>query len=288
MTKEPRLDKTGSSPSVDYLAEQEAIAQNLSRIKHKLLIISGKGGVGKSTIAINLAYGLAAHGGSVGILDTDIHGPNIPKMLGIENQQHRVSEEGRIEPLDVNGIRAVSLASFLPDRDAPIVWRGPLKMKAIQQFLSDVEWGSLDYLVIDSPPGTGDEPLSVCQHIPHIDGAIIVTTPQEVALLDSRKSVKFSQMLKVPVLGVLENMSGFVCPHCGKRADLFKVGGGEVAARELGVPFLGRVPIDPNIVIEGDDGRPFIRDYSKTEAGLALEAIVLRVIERVGSSDQRA
>jgi Mrp family chromosome partitioning ATPase len=274
--------------SAAQVAEQQAIADNLTKIKHKLLIISGKGGVGKSTVAINLAYGLAAHGRSVGILDTDIHGPDIPKMLGADDQQHQVSKDGRIQPLSVSGIRAVSLASFLPDKDAPIVWRGPLKMKAIQQFLSDVEWGSLDYLVIDSPPGTGDEPLSVCQHIPHIDGAIIVTTPQEVALLDSRKSVKFSQMLKVPVLGVLENMSGFACPYCGKRVDLFKVGGGETAARELGVPFLGRVPIDPNMVVEGDAGRPFIRDYSKTEAGLALEDIVRRVVERVESSDRRA
>lgn len=274
--------------NLDLMAEQRAIAENLSKVKHKVLIISGKGGVGKSTVAINLAYGLAFHGKSVGILDTDIHGPNIPKMLGSEGQYNQASEDNRIIPLNVNGIRVISLASFLPDKDAPIVWRGPLKMKAIQQFLTDVEWGTLDYLVIDSPPGTGDEPLSTCQLISNIDGSIIVTTPQEVALLDSRKSVKFSQMLKVPVLGILENMSGLVCPHCGKCIELFKMGGGEKAAKELRVPFLGRVPIDPNIVTTGDDGRPFIYDYSKTEAGRALQEIVLRVIERVEFSSGNA
>ena len=157
-------------------------------------------------------------------------------------------------------------------------------MKAIQQFLGDVEWGALDYLVIDSPPGTGDEPLSTCQLISPIDGSIIVTTPQEVALLDSRKSVRFSQMLKVPVLGIVENMSGFACPHCGKHIDLFKSGGGEKAAEELQVPFLGRVPIDPDIVTTGDTGRPFIQDYSKTEAGCAMEDIVLKVMDRVESA----
>ena len=272
--------------SAAQTAEQKAIAENLTRIKHKLLVISGKGGVGKSTVAVNLAYGLASLGRSVAILDTDIHGPDIPKMLGAEGQSHVAHNSNRILPLDAHGVHAVSLASFLPDRDAPVVWRGPLKVKAIQQFLSDVEWGSLDYLVVDSPPGTGDEPLSTCQLISHIDGSIIVTTPQEVALLDSRKCVRFSRMLNVPVLGILENMSGFVCPHCGNRVDLFKVGGGERAAKELGVPFLGRVPIDPNVVVEGDDGRPFIRDHSETEAGLALKDMVLHVIERVEPSEQ--
>ncbi|MBN1353908.1 MAG: Mrp/NBP35 family ATP-binding protein, partial [Candidatus Omnitrophica bacterium] len=194
--------------------QDKRLKERMSRIKHKLIVISGKGGVGKTTVAVNLAYGLAVKGNEVGILDVDIHGPNIAKMLGIEGKRLIGSDAG-IEPMEVlPNLKAVSLALLFEDKDQPIIWRGPLKMITIKQFLADVNWGELDYLVVDSPPGTGDEPLSVCQLIPDINGAIVVTTPQDVAILDSRKSVVFAKELKMPVIGIIENMSSFLCPHC--------------------------------------------------------------------------
>jgi ATP-binding protein involved in chromosome partitioning len=257
-----------------------AIRENMARIKHKIIIMSGKGGVGKSTVATNLAFGLAANGFRVGLMDTDIHGPSLGKMLGIEGQFVRPSEKGLgLKPIEVKGIKVITMASLLQDADAPVIWRGPLKMGAIKQFLGEIEWGELDYLVIDSPPGTGDEPLSVCQLIPEADGSIIVTTPQDVALIDSRKAVRFSQALQIPVLGIVENMGGFNCPHCGKPIDLFKIGGGERAAHSLSVPFLGRIPIDPKIVDSGDNGFAFINDYAKEPAGEAMQEIVTKIIE---------
>ncbi len=268
--------------------DQQALDENIKNIRHKLVILSGKGGVGKSTVVVNLATSLARQGKSVGILDTDLHGPNIAKMMGLEGMPMTASSGEEIVPLESHGIKVLSMASFLPDADSPVVWRGPLKMKAIQQFLAETRWGTLDYLLVDSPPGTGDEPLSVCQLIPDMDGVIVVTTPQDVALLDSRKSVNFARLLKVPVLGIVENMSGFACPHCGKQIDLFKSGGGECAAKELNVPFLGRVPIDPRMVISGDDGRPFVSDHGETEAARAMEEIlgnVLRSVEGAGNAE---
>lgn len=256
-----------------------AIRENMDRIKHKIIIMSGKGGVGKSTVATNLAFGLALAGFKIGLLDTDIHGPSLGKMLGIEGQFVRPSEKSPgLLPIEVKGIKVITMASLLQDADAPVIWRGPLKMGAIKQFLGEIEWGELDYLIIDSPPGTGDEPLSVCQLIPEADGSVIVTTPQDVALIDSRKAVRFSQALRIPVLGIVENMSGFNCPHCGQPIDLFKVGGGERAAYSLGVPFLGRIPIDPKIVDSGDEGFAFIYDYAKAPAGAAMQEIVNKII----------
>ena len=258
-----------------------AIKENMARIRHKIIIMSGKGGVGKSTVATNLAYGLISAGFKVGILDTDIHGPSLGKMLGIEGRFVQPSEKGPgLMPIEINGLKAITMASLLQDPDAPVIWRGPLKMGAIKQFLGEIEWGDLDYLVIDSPPGTGDEPLSVCQLIPEADGSIIVTTPQDVALIDSRKTVHFSQALKIPVLGIIENMSGFKCPHCGKPIDLFKTGGGERAAISMQIPFLGRIPIDPDIVETGDDGKPYIHDFAAAEAGKAMQKIVDKIIEQ--------
>ncbi len=250
----------------------------MSCIKYKLIVLSGKGGVGKTTVAVNLAYGLAHKGKKVGILDVDIHGPDIAKMLGIEGKRLTGSESG-IEPIEVlPGLRAVSLALLLENKDQPVIWRGPLKMITIKQFLADVNWGELDYLIVDSPPGTGDEPLSVCQLIPNINGAIIVTTPQEVAILDSRKSVIFVKELKVPVMGIIENMSGFVCPHCNKEIDLFGTGGGEKSAHELKVPFLGRIPVEPEVVKCGDSGRPFIHFKSQAQTAKAMGEIINRII----------
>ena len=261
---------------------REKIKHRMDKIHYKLIIISGKGGVGKSVIAVNLAYGLLFQGKTVGILDVDIHGPSLAKMVGVENRRLRVLQDNVIEPIAITpSLKIITIASFLKDADTPVIWRGPLKMKMINQFLGDVEWGELDYLVIDSPPGTGDEPLSIAQFVPGLSGAVIVTTPQEIALLDSRKSVNFAKSLNVPVIGIIENMSGLVCPHCGENIELFKTGGGEKAAQELEVPFLGRIPIEPAIVDSTDQGRPFIRAYGKTPTAKLMDEIIGEIIERV-------
>jgi len=259
--------------------QEKRLHDNLSRIKNKILVLSGKGGVGKTTIAVNLAYGLALRGFETGILDIDIHGPNIAMMLGIENKKLYATASG-IDPIEViPHLKALSIALLVQQRDQPIIWRGPLKMKAIKQFISDVNWGDLDYLIIDSPPGTGDEPLSICQIIPDINGALIVTTPQDVAILDSRKSVLFTKSLKVPVMGILENMSGFICPLCGGKVDLFGSGGGERAAEELKVPFLGRLPLEPEMVKLGDEGKPFIHFQKESPAGKQLNEMIDKIVQ---------
>ena len=259
------------------LEQEKRLKDNLAKIKNKLIIISGKGGVGKTTVAVNLAYGLANKGKKVGILDVDIHGPNIAKMLGIEGKRLTGSESG-IEPIEVlPGLKAVSIALLLENKDQPVIWRGPLKMITIKQFLADVNWGELDYLIVDSPPGTGDEPLSVCQLIPDINGAIVVTTPQDVAILDSRKSVLFARELKGPFIGIIENMCGFVCPHCKKEIDLFGIGGGEKSAQDLNVPFLGRIPIEPEIVKLSDSGQPFVHFKKETQTAKIMDEIINRI-----------
>ena len=263
--------------------EQAGLQQKLSHIRNKIMVMSGKGGVGKSTVSVNFAASLALQGYQVGILDADIHGPDIPRMCGVENRPLVSYGEG-LEPIKVfKGLKAISTGLLSQDPDKAIVWRGPLKHSAIRQFLGDVNWGDLDYLVIDLPPGTGDEPLSVAHLIQNVDGAIIVTTPQDVALLDSRKAVNFSRLLNIPVLGIVENMSGMVCPHCSEKIDLFKVGGGERAALELGVPFLGRIPIDPMMVISCDAGTPFVIDPGPSEVRKAFEnltQVVVRATEK--------
>jgi len=258
--------------------EDTKVSKNLSKIKNRLLVFSGKGGVGKSTVAANLSLAFAMRGLNVGLLDVDIHGPNLAKILGVEDKKMDVSPEG-IKAVDVNdNLKLVSMSFLLQDPNLPVIWRGPLKMKAIQQFLGDVDWGELDWLVIDSPPGTGDEPLSVAQLIP-ASGAIIVTTPQELSLMDSRKAVAFARSLNLKILGIIENMSGMTCPHCGKDIDLFKKGGGKKVALELGVPFLGKIPIDPQIVISTDEGKPFIGTQPDSEASKAFMKIVESITE---------
>jgi ATP-binding protein involved in chromosome partitioning len=253
------------------------ITETLARIKNRILVFSGKGGVGKSTVAANLALDLSLRGLQVGALDVDIHGPNLAKMLGVEGKMIEITTDG-IKPVPVSAnLKLVSMSFLLRDPDLPVIWRGPMKMKIIQQFLSDTEWGDLDWLVIDSPPGTGDEPLSVAQLIP-ATAAVIVTTPQDVSVMDSRKAVLFAQKLNLKVLGIIENMSGLTCPHCGRPIDLFKVGGGERAAAELGVPFLGRIPIDPQIVVAGDAGTPFAGRRTDSEAGRAFGEIVDKIL----------
>lgn len=263
----------------EQIEQDKRLEANLGRIKNKILVLSGKGGVGKSTVSVNLAYALAMNKLETGIMDTDLHGPNVAKMLGIEGGEIFGSEMG-IEPFQVlSRLKAVSMALLSKNQDTPIVWRGPLKMATIKQFISDVNWGDLDYLVIDSPPGTGDEPLSICQLIPDITGAVIVTTPQDVAILDSRKTVKFAEQLNIPIIGIIENMSGFICPHCGERTNLFGEGGGKKAAEDLGVPFLGEIPLEPDMVTHGDSGKPFIHFQKETETGKILNQIVGKITE---------
>lgn len=245
------------------------------------MVISGKGGVGKTTVAVNLAAALAADGFTVGLLDADIHGPNTALMLGREGGKIEPGRPGEIKPVEVNPrLKVLSMAFLLGDSGQAVIWRGPLKMGVIRQFLSDFQWGDLDYLVVDLPPGTGDEPLSVAQLIPDLEGAIIVTTPQEVALLDGRKCVDFTRQIKVPVVGLVENMSGFSCPHCGRKIEIFKSGGGEQAAGELGIPFLGRVPLDPKMVASGDEGQPFIERHPDAEAARAMRGIIDKIKNR--------
>ncbi|MBN2333399.1 MAG: Mrp/NBP35 family ATP-binding protein [Deltaproteobacteria bacterium] len=261
------------SPEEKQRREEEQLDARLLQIKHNIVVMSGKGGVGKSTVAVNLAVALAQRGLKVGLLDADIHGPNVPKMLGLEQHRLQATEQGIIPQEVMPGLAVVSMAFLLESVDNPIVWRGPLKHTVIRQFVADVQWGELDYLIVDLPPGTGDEPLSVAQILKKVDGSVIVTTPQDVALLDSRKSVTFSGHLKVPVIGIVENMSGFHCPHCDGKIDLFKRGGGELAASELKVPFLGGVPIDPQIVVNGDAGKPFIVAEPDSPAAKSFQQI---------------
>jgi len=260
------------SQKQEYEERVKKASENMKEIKYKIAVISGKGGVGKTTVAVNLAYALSKNF-KVGLLDMDITGPNVPKMMGIEDHRLIGTEEG-ITPSEVSGIKVMSMAFLLEDKDTPVIWRGPLRGNVILQFLADTKWGKLDYLIIDLPPGTGDEALSMAQLIPDMDGAIIVTTPQDVAVLDSRKAVSFTRKVNLPVLGIIENMSGLDCPHCGGQINLFGKGGGEKAAMELGVTFLGRIPIEPEIVSASDAGKPFIFDYEDTKAAKALQKIV--------------
>jgi len=258
--------------------EDKQLKDRMSRIKHKIIVMSGKGGVGKTSVAVNLSYTLARAGREVGILDIDLHGPNIAKMLGVEGRGLVGSENG-IEAVRVlPNLKAASIAFALPSADNPIVWRGPMKANAIRQFLEEVNWGELDFLIVDSPPGTGDEPLSACQLIPNVSGAVIVTTPQDVSILDARKSVFFARQLKIPVLGIIENMSGFVCPHCGKETPIFKKGGGEKAAKDLGVPFLGRIPFEPDLVDMADRGLPFVQSRKDSPSAKAFQEIVRHIV----------
>ncbi len=268
----------GTSPAPKGLPPKAKID-----VKHVILVLSGKGGVGKSTVSVNLAYALSAHGRNVGLLDLDIHGPDIPKMLGIEDQRPAVLEK-IIEPVHVTGTLAVmSMAFLLPDTSSPVVWRGPMKMNAIRQFLSDVNWGTLDYLIVDLPPGTGDEALSIIQLAPNVQGAVIVTTPQDVAVLDAVKAVKFIEKLDLPVIGIIENMSGMICPHCGGAVNLFGRGGGRKAAEELGVPYLGAIPLDPEMVKAGDEGRPYILRHADTPTWKAVHDVMENLAKLVES-----
>jgi ATP-binding protein involved in chromosome partitioning len=250
-------------------------------VKHVILVLSGKGGVGKSTVSVNLAFALANHGKNVGLLDLDFHGPNIPKMLGIEQQRPALLPHA-IEPVHIAGnIAVMSMAFLLPDTSTPVIWRGPMKMGAIRQFLNDVNWGSLDYLVVDLPPGTGDEALTIAQLAPNVRGAVIVTTPQDVAVMDAIKAAKFIEQLDIPVIGVIENMSGMICPYCHEEIDLFSKGGGKKAAEDLGVPYLGGIPLDPGMVKAGDEGKPFILHQTDSPTWKAVDTVMENLVHIV-------
>jgi len=321
-THDPKSSDSTDTPSPEQQKQMESAYANMKRkmamqeiglkIKHKIMILSGKGGVGKSTVSTGLALSLAQQGHTVGILDIDITGPNVPKMMGLDGKRLHV-EQGRIHPAQGHlGVKVISMAFLIDDEDTPVVWRGPIKLGAIQQFIGDVEWGDLDYLVIDFPPGTSDEPLTVAQSLPDIDGMVIVTTPQDVALLDSRKSITFSESIKIPVLGVVENMSGYtisgttspdteleIAGPGGKKykttagddgsfsvtLDIFKQGGGKSTAEEFGVPFLGELPFDPGFVRGGDDGVHRIVSEPEGQSAIAFAKIVEAIKQQIKTSD---
>ncbi|MBN2508462.1 MAG: Mrp/NBP35 family ATP-binding protein [Verrucomicrobia bacterium] len=279
---EPSKPPPSPSASPAEVAKQDAVLQDRLRlIRHRLIVLSGKGGVGKSTVAANLAWALAQTARTVGLLDVDVHGPSIPKLMGLEGARPDMDAAG-IRPINfAPDLKVMSLGFLLETAQDAVIWRGPLKYNVIRQFLRDVNWGPLDYLIVDSPPGTGDEPLSVVQLVGQPAKAIVVTTPQSVAVADVRRSITFCKQLSLPVAGLIENMSGFVCPHCGKVTDLFKAGGGEALAHEMQVPFLGRVPLMPEVVVASDEGTPFLQRY----AGTPLAASFTRIVEQIQKAE---
>lgn len=257
-----------------------AIKASLGRIKHKIIVMSGKGGVGKTSVSVNLALALAKKGFHVGIMDVDLHGPDVPRMLGLKGMLE-VNGARKLEPMKLSeNLGVVSIESLMQGRDDAVIWRGPMKYSAIQQFIGEVAWGPLDFLVIDCPPGTGDEPLTIAQTIPDAK-AVIVTTPQEVSLADVRKSINFCKTVKMQIFGLIENMSGFACPHCNATIDMFGSGGGEKTAAAMQIPFLGKIPFDNNLVKCGDSGRAFQDQFAEAPVAQAFARIADKLGELV-------
>lgn len=275
---EPSQKELPTIDEVQRRAGEFKLQNRMAEIQHKLLILSGKGGVGKSTVAANLAAALAQDGKRVGLLDIDIHGPSIPGLMGIEGNPVQLAGQEMIPAKVSKNLAVMSIGFLVSAGGGAVIWRGPMKHGAIRQFLKDVAWGQLDYLVVDCPPGTGDEPLSIAQLLGAAARAIVVTTPQEVAISDVRRCVTFCNALSLPVVGIVENMSGFVCPKCGERIDLFKRGGGMALALEMGVPFLGQIPIDPEVVVAGDAGIPLLRDGPHSPAARAFSDVVRSIL----------
>ncbi len=268
----------GKEKSVILDQQDKRVREQLSKIKHKIMVMSGKGGVGKSTIAVNIAVGLSLQDFMVGLLDVDLHGPSIPQMLGARDLKLTRRPDGRLGAIKYSpNLKFLSIEPLLPSEDSAVIWRGPIKISAIKQFIGDIDWGELDYLIIDAPPGTGDEPLTVAKTIPDAY-ALIVTTPQEVSLIDVRKSIRFCQKVKMRILGIVENMSGFICPHCGKPVDLFKRGGGQKLAEEMGLRFLGKIPVDPRVVDTGDRGKPIVGAYPESVTAEAFDNLIRNII----------
>ena len=276
---------SGSCPSgggsMAQKLQDQMIENSLSKIKRKLLVMSGKGGVGKSSIAANIAVGLSKSGRKVGLMDVDLHGPSIANIMGVKSQM-QITEDRFAIPVSANGLKVVSMQSLLgeQERDKAVIWRGPAKTGVIRQFIADVQWGDLDYLVIDSPPGTGDEPLSVAQSVPGAQ-AIIVTTPQEVALSDVRKSINFCKVVNMKIFGLVENMGPFTCPCCGKTIELFRSGGGERTAKQTGIPFLGSIPFDAAVVKACDIGMPILGTSAGSDFSKALKEVVGAIEKRL-------
>ncbi len=283
--KQPGQSRRGSPETLAEVWEAELKAQErLEQIRHKLLVMSGKGGVGKSTVAVYLALGLARRGYQVGLLDVDLHGPDIARMVGISGRVH-LDAEGSIQPqTGPDTLQVVSIEGFLPDRDAPVIWRGPLKHKAICRFLGEVAWGRLDYLIIDSPPGTGDEPMTVGRVFSDVR-AVIVSTPQEIAAADVRKAINFCRRVKLSVLGLVENMSGLICPHCGAEIHMFLQGGGQRTAAATGIPFLGSLPFDMRVMEGGDLGQPLAESLESSPFSRALTGLIDAVETRCRESE---
>jgi ATP-binding protein involved in chromosome partitioning len=267
---------------VRRVEELNQLRERMDRVKHKVAVMSGKGGVGKSLVTVNLAAALAAEGKRVGVLDADLHGPTVPRMLGLKGARLEAGENGIIAPVSPSGIKVASMDFLLPSQDSPVIWRGPLKMSAIRQLLSEVDWGDLDYLLIDLPPGTGDESLTVLQLLPGIDGVVIVTIPNEVSGQIVEKSITFARQMNAPVIGIVENMSCFVCPHCGEKTHLFGEGVGERVASTRDVPFLRSLPLDPEVAKTSDSGRPFVAEKPETAAAKAFREIVKKIVDFVG------
>jgi ATP-binding protein involved in chromosome partitioning len=279
MTEQGTKDRDVEERKRTYEEQQRKLKVRTGKIKHKIAVISGKGGVGKSTVTVNLAMAFALHGyaNDVGILDADITGPCVPKIIGLHGESLQTGPAGIFPAVGPMGIKVVSMDFLLPSDDAPVIWRGPLKSRAINQFLSDIVWGDLGFLFIDLPPGTGDESLSIMQLIPEMDGVVIVTIPSEVSQIVVKKAVTFSRKLNIPVIGIIENMSGFVCPKCGAEIDILKSGGGEKIAKDLMTPFLGKIPIDPKICEDSDKGVPFIIEHKDSPASKAFMEIVKKI-----------
>ena len=259
------------------LMQQQTLRIRMGKIKHKVAVISGKGGVGKSTVTVNLAAAFAKSGHAVGILDADIHGPSVPRLLGLTGQQVKVGPPGAFPVTGPLGMKVISIDFFLPEERTPTIWRGPLKMRAIRQLLTDVVWGELDVLFIDLPPGTGDEALSIAQLLPEMDGVVIVTMPSELSRAVVGKAITFAERLSMPIIGVVENMSGYVCPSCGEKVDIFQAGGGKKMAEEAAISFLGKIPIDPKISASSDKGVPFVTEKPDSPTSKAFLEIVEKV-----------
>ena len=284
MSAEQHASQAPAIGELDRQTEDVMLQGRMRDIRRKLLVLSGKGGVGKSTVATNLAVALSRAGNKVGLLDIDIHGPSIPKLLGLERRTVEITSR-EIAPLNVDdNLSVMSIGFLLHKLDDAVIWRGPLKNTMIRQFLKDVVWGRLDYLVVDSPPGTGDEPLSIAQLVGAPAGALIVTTPQDLSISDVRRSISFCKALSLPIVGIVENMSGYACPKCGEQMDIFKTGGGKALAEELGLTLLGQIPIDPHVVASGDAGTPFVHHHTDSQAAQAF----LGVVRGILASDEDA
>ncbi|MCL5407912.1 MAG: Mrp/NBP35 family ATP-binding protein [Candidatus Thermoplasmatota archaeon] len=273
-------EPTPKSPVDFKLSTEDESVKNIGNV---IVVMSGKGGVGKSTVSANLAVELSTRGYQVGLVDADMHGPDIPQMLGLVDDKPVMDENKKIIPVSYsNNLKVISIEYFLPSRDTPVIWRGALKHKMIQQFVKDMAWGKLDFLIFDLPPGTGDEPLSIVQIIPKITGFVIVGTPQEVAMIDVKKAINFAKQLNTPVIGLIENMSGFICPHCGKTTYIFKEGTGEKVSKEFGINFLGSIPLEASVVEDGDDGTPMILSHPESDSSKSFKTVVDNVLKYAG------